>query len=249
MKTVAIVSGGMDSAVLLYHLRQTGNAVLALSVFYGQRHRVELDHAAALCAELDVPHRVADLSCLRELLPGSSQTDDRVPVPRGHYTNDSMRRTVVPNRNMIMLSVAAGYALANGCDALAYGAHAGDHAIYPDCRPAFVDAVQVALSLCDWNQLALLAPFLNVSKTEIARQGHQLGVPFERTWTCYDPQLSDRKEQFHPGDLLTSAPAAGDEWLHCGMCGACTERREALGSLPDGDPTWYAPPPFVGSAP
>lgn len=217
MKVVAVISGGMDSAVMLYQLVREGHEVRALSVDYGQRHRRELESAAALCQAVGIGHAIADLSGLVSLLRGSSQTDASVPVPHGHYEDASMRLTVVPNRNMLLLATAAAHAVSMGFEAVAYGAHAGDHAIYPDCRPAFVDAMTVALGLCDYRAIRLLAPFLDSTKTTIAALGATLGVPFELTWTCYEGGLT-----------------------HCGLCGACTERREAFALAGLVDPVAYA---------
>jgi 7-cyano-7-deazaguanine synthase len=208
MKTVVIYSGGMDSTTLLYQLRAQGRELLALGVDYGQRHRRELEAAAAICQKLGVPYRVADLRGVRDLLGGSSQTDPRVPVPEGHYAEESMKATVVPNRNMVMLAVAAGYAMSQGAQSVAYAAHAGDHAIYPDCRPEFADALDHAIGLADWRRVTLERPFIGLTKTDIAVLGMALGVPFEDTWSCYK----------------------GGE-RHCGKCGTCVERREALGEM------------------
>lgn len=225
MKHVVILSGGMDSAVLLHHLLAEEHEVAALSFDYGQRHRVELKHADLVAAQAGVTISRVDLSGLRELLPGSSQTDRAVDVPRGHYAADSMRLTVVPNRNMIMLSVAIGHAVAIGAGAVAFGAHGGDHAIYPDCRPEFVELLGLAAASANYSHVQVLAPFIDLDKTSICALGSELGVPFEITWTCYDPQL----------------PTAGAmESVHCGACGACTERREAFQLAAVDDPTRYA---------
>jgi 7-cyano-7-deazaguanine synthase len=116
-----------------------------------------------------------------------------------------MKLTVVPNRNMFMLAAAAAVAIARKADRLAYGAHAGDHTIYPDCRPAFVEAMRTAFGLCDWHELDLLAPYIAWTKGEICKRGTELGVPYEATWTCY---------------------VGGDH--PCGQCGSCTERAEAF---------------------
>ena len=125
MRTLIIFSGGLDSTVLLHELLAAGDEVLALSVDYGQRHRVELEHAERIAKHLGVEWRIADLSPISGLLAGSSQTSANMPVPRGHYAEESMKQTVVPNRNMIMLAVAAGWAIGQKADRLAYGAHAG----------------------------------------------------------------------------------------------------------------------------
>lgn len=215
MRIVLIHSGGLDSTVLLYKLRADGHEVRCLGVDYGQRHRRELDAGQAICHDLGVEYRLADLKGLRPLLAGSALTDD-VPVPDGHYTDDTMKSTIVPNRNMIMLSAAIGWAVSLKYDAVAYAAHAGDHTIYPDCRPSFVEAVRNAARLCDWRPIELLTPFVAQTKADIVRIGAGLGVPFERTWSCYK----------------------GGQ-VHCGTCGTCVERREAFQKAGVADPTVY----------
>ena len=217
MKTVLIFSGGMDSTVLLYHLRADGHAVAALSIDYGQRHRCELSAARRLCAALGVEHREADLSGLAPLLEGSSLTDPTVAVPHGHYEEDSMKVTVVPNRNMLLLATAAAWAIARKADAVAYAAHSGDHAVYPDCREAFAEAMNRAIGLADWHAVELWRPFVGYTKADIARRGAELGVPWAETWSCYE---------------------GGD--VHCGRCGTCIERREAFHLAGIDDPTPYA---------
>jgi 7-cyano-7-deazaguanine synthase len=141
--------------------------------------------------------------------PGSSLTDSAVPTPHGHYAAETMKATVVPSRNAIMLSAAFGVAVAHGAQRVATAVHAGDHTIYPDCRPEFLTALEQALNLGVWAPapLTLHAPYLHLSKTDIARRGAVLGVPYGVTWTCYDPQPDGR---------------------HCGLCGACQERKEAF---------------------
>jgi 7-cyano-7-deazaguanine synthase len=222
MKTVAIFSGGLDSTVLLAHLVQAGDEVLALSIDYGQRHRKELQFAEKTASRLGLEWQLADLRTITPLLAGSSLTSAEIAVPHGHYAEESMKATVVPNRNMIMLSIAAGWALSRKCGRVAYGAHAGDHAIYPDCRPAFVQAMRQSLALADWEQLDLYCPFLKLAKADIVRTGAALGVDFTATWSCYE----------------------GGE-IHCGECGTCVERREAFILAGVTDPTRYvATPPL-----
>lgn len=220
MKTVAIFSGGLDSTVMLHQLLAGGDEVLALSVDYGQRHRRELEHARSIAASLGLRWQLADLSAIRPLLAGSSQTSDDVPVPHGHYAADNMKQTVVPNRNMIMLAVAAGWAISEQADRVAYGAHAGDHTIYPDCRPEFAEALGKAIGLADWRHIDLHCPFIKLSKTDIVRLGAQLNVDFAQTWSCYE---------------------GGD--LHCGLCGTCVERKEAFQKAGVHDPTTYSASP------
>lgn len=227
---VVVVSGGLDSTVLAYWLHARGTRLTALSVDYGQRHRVELDHARATAQRLGAGHHTADLTTVGRLLGGSALTDPAVPVPDGHYTDRSMRVTIVPNRNALLLDIAVGLAISVGADAVAFGAHAGDHPVYPDCRPAFVRAYQRAVALANEGMLAggfeILAPFLALTKTDIVALGAQLGVPFESTWSCY--RGFDR---------------------HCGTCGTCVERAEAFALAGVPDPTEYSavrPAPAVG---
>ena len=215
-KTVLIYSGGLDSTVALYLLTSQGYEVKALSVDYGQRHKKEIEFAKYHCRKLGIEHQVADLTGITHLLAGSSQTSPDVAVPDGHYAEESMKLTIVPNRNMIMLSVAIGWAVSQKADSVAYAAHAGDHAIYPDCRPEFAEAMNEAAQLADWHQVSLLRPFVQWSKADIAAEGQRLGVEFELTWSCYKGGLS-----------------------HCGTCGTCVERREAFAMTGITDPTLY----------
>ena len=212
---VVIYSGGMDSFTLLHRALARGLRVHALSFDYGQRHVRELACARQVCQALAIPHKVLDIRAMSEVMSGSSLTSD-IDVPEGHYEEESMKATVVPNRNMIMLSVAVGWALALKFDAVAYGAHSGDHAIYPDCREEFAEALDQAVRLCDWHAMKLMRPFVKMDKGEIAKRGAELGVPFELTWTCYK----------------------GGE-VHCGKCGACQERREAFATYGINDPVAF----------
>ena len=216
MKTLVIYSGGLDSTVLLYDLHKAGHELHALSVNYGQRHGCELVQAAKICAGLGVDHKVADLSSIQPLLAGSSLTSPEIAVAEGHYTEEKMKTTVVPNRNMILLALATGHALSIGAGQVAYAAHSGDHAIYPDCRNEFADAMAEAMALCDWKKVELSRPFVDWTKAEIVKRGAELGVPFDQTWSCYQ---------------------GGEK--HCGRCGTCIERREAFDLAGITDPTEY----------
>jgi 7-cyano-7-deazaguanine synthase len=198
--TKLIYSGGMDSTVLLYWLKAAGHTVSAISFNYGQRHSRELLAAATITNLLGVPHDILTLPPLR----GSALVGEG-DIPHGHYAEESMKATVVPNRNMVMLAHAASVAIADKCDNLTYGCHAGDHTIYPDCRPEFVATMAAAFAMCDWTPLQLLTPFVSIDKTEIARIAKRLMVPLELTWTCYQ---------------------GGKE--PCGKCGSCVERDEAI---------------------
>ena len=229
MKTVSVLSGGIDSTVLLYSLVDAGHEVYPISFNYGQRHVRELDFAARTCQRLRLPHhQVVDLSGLKQVLRGSSLTDDSVDVPDGHYAEESMKQTVVPNRNMIMLSVAVGYAISLQAESVAYGAHSGDHTIYPDCREEFAEALDHAIQLCDWHAVRLDRPFVTMNKAEIVMLGHKLGVDFNDTWSCY----------------------RGDD-IHCGSCGTCVERFEAFRLAGLDDPTLYTtdPSPYLNHKP
>jgi 7-cyano-7-deazaguanine synthase len=216
MKTILIYSGGLDSTTLLYQLKAQGRDVKALSINYGQRHSKELDFAKKNCEVLGVEHRTVDLSSLKPLLGGSSQTDASVEVPEGHYAAENMKLTVVPNRNMLMLSVAAAWAIAEKADTIAYAAHSGDHAIYPDCREEFVDALNKALGLADWHMVQIERPFINISKSAIVKLGNDLKVPWANAWSCYK---------------------GGD--IQCGRCGTCVERVNAFREAGVLDPTEY----------
>lgn len=221
-RTVVTFSGGLDSTVLLCSLLDQGHHVHALGVDYGQRHRIELQRARIIAERLNVPFEVADLRGISSLLGGSSLTDDAIDVPLGHYAQETMKQTVVPNRNMLLLATATAWAIRFKADHVAYAAHAGDHAIYPDCRPAFADAMAAAIQLADWHAVTLIRPFVDLDKAAIVRLGAKLRAPFELTWSCYqgDPDGSGR---------------------HCGACGTCVERREAFLLAVVDDPTDYPP--------
>lgn len=196
-----LLSGGLDSTTLLAHLSAGGMEVSCLSFDYGQTHRRELEAAAYFAGVYNAPHNIVRLP---GIFSGSALTHD-CEMPEGHYTDESMRATVVPNRNMVMLAIATSVAIQNGSAAVAYAAHADDRGVYPDCRPEFIAAMGEAMSLCDWAHPVLLAPFADWSKAQIAAEARRLGVDIERTWSCY----------------------AGGE-VPCGKCGACSARAEAL---------------------
>lgn len=214
MKTVLILSGGMDSAVLLAHLLHAGDTIQCVNFHYGSKHNdVERERARRLvahygvrCGEMDI-----DLTMFR-----SSLIDPSVPVPHGHYAEESMRSTVVPFRNGIMLAYAAGFAESVGFDQVAIGAHAGDHHIYPDCRVPFIDAMRDAIREGTYKNVRLDAPFSWMTKGEIVKRGLELSVPFSMTWTCYE----------------------GGE-VACGKCGSCDERRRAFEENGAKDPIPY----------
>lgn len=225
MKTVAIVSGGMDSVTLAHQLADREHDLYLLSVDYGQRHKKELIYASRCAKRLGAHWQVADLSGITSLISASVLTDSERDVPEGHYADATMKQTVVPNRNMIMLSVAVGYAVNIGADSVYTAVHAGDHPVYPDCRPEFIAAASNAAEIGTTGLLgpgyetgvAIFAPFTNITKADIARTGALLGVPFEETWSCYKGGA-----------------------IHCGRCSTCVERIEALERAGVDDPTTYA---------
>jgi len=214
---VVLLSGGIDSVTLLHALHQSQPVKLALSFAYGAKHNPqELACAAWQAEQLGVRHVTVPLEdAFRHI--NSALLCDGGPIPDGHYADATMRQTVVPFRNGILLSVAAGIAESAGAQALAIAAHAGDHAIYPDCRPAFIAAMGRAIESGTYAALQLLCPFQSLVKADIVRRGRTLGVDFAHTWSCYK---------------------GGDR--HCGTCGTCVERREAFMLAELNDPTDYA---------
>jgi 7-cyano-7-deazaguanine synthase len=217
MKVVVLCSGGMDSVAAL-HWAQREHAVLAVASFdYGSKHNHrELPFAAEHAAHFGLRHEVIALDFVRRLF-ASGLLQGGGTIPEGHYEDQTMRQTVVPFRNAIMLSIACGFAESVGAEGLVIAAHGGDHAIYPDCREDFMRAMGDAMRLGTYAGLRLLRPFIALDKARIAALGAELGVDFARTWSCYQ-----------------GGP------VHCGKCGTCVERREAflLAGLPD--PTPYA---------
>ena len=214
-KAVVILSGGMDSTTLLYDVVQSGFETYALSFNYNQKHKKELDCAKATCKKLGVNHKIVDLSVLNQLAP-SALTRDDWEVPEGHYEADNMKETVVPNRNMVLISLAASYAMGIKAERLFYGAHNGDHAIYPDCRKEFAEALRDVVKIADWNITTLDFPYIDFDKGDIAIRGKELNVDYSLTWTCYK----------------------GKEKA-CGVCGSCQERLEAFKKADMEDPIKY----------
>jgi len=219
-KAVVILSGGIDSSTLLYDTASKGYEVSALTFIYGQKHEREIGSARAICEELSVPHRVVDLSALKPILSGSALTDPSVEIPEvpesaEHF--DTLKTTIVPNRNAIFLSIAVGYAVSTGAGAVLFGAHHSDRGVYPDCRVEFVEAFQHAERLAtDVPELRVEAPYAAMDKADIVRLGAGLGVPFGLAWSCYK----------------------GGE-IHCGACSSCRERKRAFAEAGVPDPTEY----------
>jgi 7-cyano-7-deazaguanine synthase len=219
-KPVVVLSGGMDSTTALYWALEEFGDAEAISFNYGQRHKVELEYAQCTTVQLQVDHHIVDLSSVQQLIASSALTDPSSDVPEGHYEDETMKQTVVPNRNAMMLNIAIARAVAIKSTAVVTGIHAGDHAVYPDCRPEFVFAlnqlVQVACEGFAQDNLRVLAPFVTSTKAQIAATGDQLGVNWENTWSCYK----------------------GGE-AHCGRCSTCLERIEAFSIADVADPTTY----------
>lgn len=225
-RVVVLVSGGMDSVVVLHAAAREHRVVAGLTFDYGSKHNArEIPFAREHCVALGVPHHLVPLDFIgqhfrSDLLRSGGE------IPDGHYEEANMKRTVVPFRNGILLAVAGGFAESAGADGVVIAAHAGDHAIYPDCREPFMQAMAEAIRLGTYAEVRLLRPFIHLDKAGIARRGRELGVDFARTWSCYK---------------------GGD--VHCGTCGTCVERREAfqLAGLPD--PTVYAARPDLPPRP
>jgi 7-cyano-7-deazaguanine synthase len=214
-KVVVIYSGGMDSFTVLNRALKDGKQVFALSFDYGQKHVKELQYAAKVCEELSIAHKIIDISAINELIGGSSLTDD-IDIPEGHYEEDSMKSTVVPNRNMILLSMAVGYAVSLEAAQVYYGAHSGDHAIYPDCRPEFVEKMNDVCKIANYQSVEIHSPYLQQTKIDILTDGLSMGLDYSKSWTCYN----------------------GREHA-CGKCGACQERLEAFEKNGLTDPLTY----------
>ncbi len=212
MKDIVILySGGMDSSVALY--QYADRIRLAVSFNYGSKHNGrEIEHASSNCKTLGIEHRVVELD-LNKMGFISDLLQSGGDIPNGHYEDESMKKTVVPFRNGIMLSIAAGIAESMDCNRLLISNHAGDHAIYPDCRLDFIQSMNAAIRFGTYNNIEIMAPFTNFTKRDIALIGKKIKVPFEKTYSCYNGQE-----------------------IHCGTCGTCTERKEALQGF---DPTVY----------
>lgn len=237
-RAVLIVSGGMDSCVLAYYYAAAGFDLHLLSFDYGQKHVKELAYAEKYIARLrgrfglqenslEIQHDVIELPISRLLTDSDSALINKnVQMPHGHYTDDSMKATVVPFRNPNMLLQAATLAWGDHASVIAYAAHQGDYAQYPDCREEFVDAFNKMLSTAMTGRtLHVESPFMHFTKAQITRLGASLDVPFDLTWSCYEggyEGLDDR---------------------HCGRCGTCTERYEAFKLAGVPDPTQYAHDP------
>ncbi|MCB1202946.1 MAG: 7-cyano-7-deazaguanine synthase QueC [Verrucomicrobiae bacterium] len=218
MKVVVLVSGGMDSVTALHAAAREHEVVTGLSFDYGSKHNHrEIPFATHHCGLLGVPHETVVLDFMDRLFK-SDLLRSGGEVPEGHYEAENMKQTVVPFRNGILLSIAAGYAESVGAEGLVIAAHSGDHAIYPDCREAFMELMAAAIRAGTYAGISVLRPFIHERKEGIAAIGAQLGLDFAMTWSCYK----------------------GGE-LHCGKCGTCVERKEAFALAGLEDPTVYEP--------
>ena len=216
-KTVVVLSGGLDSTTLLYHLLAEGHEVKALSVNYHQKHAKELGYAKNICELLDVEFRLVELQGLSSILSNNALTNEDIAIPTGAYKDGTIQVTRVANRNMIYLAAAIGWDADLKFDAVAFGAHAGEHTNYPDCKKSFADAMDNAAQVCDWNPIRVASPFIDWDKGQIVKRGLELGVPFEMTWSCYN---------------------GGEK--PCGKCSTCVDRLEALAKVGKEDLVEYS---------
>lgn len=212
--SVIILSGGMDSVTMLYDYKDS--IALAVTFNYGSKHNErEIAFARLHCERLGIKHIIIPLDFMQQYFKSSLLIGGK-NIPKGHYDDDNMKSTVVPFRNGIMLAIAAGLAESNGLKHVMLANHSGDHAIYPDCRPGFVSAMSDAIANGTYDGIDISAPYTNITKTDIARRGAALGLDYSETWSCYK---------------------GGEK--HCGKCGTCTERREALRDAGIEDTTEY----------
>lgn len=211
---VIIVSGGMDSITMLHEFEK--EIALAVTFDYGSNHaKKEIEFAKQHCAELGIEHIIIPLSFMHDYFK-SSLLEGADAIPEGHYESENMKSTVVPFRNGIMLAIACGLAESRGLKNVMIANHGGDHAIYPDCRGTFISAMSEAMAYGTYENVKINAPYTGITKTDIAKRGAALGIDYSKTWSCYK---------------------GGDK--HCGKCGTCVERKEAMMEAGIEDPTEY----------
>lgn len=209
-----VLSGGLDSTTMLYEYQE--RIAMAVSFHYGSKHNdKELYFARLHCERLHIPHRMISLDFIGKYFQSSLLIGGE-EIPEGNYDDENMKSTVVPFRNGIMLAIAAGLAESNELQYVMLANHGGDHAIYPDCRPEFIDAMSQAISNGTYKNIQILAPYTHITKADICRHGKELGLDYAETWSCYK---------------------GGEK--HCGKCGTCTERHDALTEAGIIDPTIY----------
>ncbi len=216
LEVTVLLSGGLDSSTALHWAAKHHHVNMALSFYYGSKQaEQELECAKFQAQHLGISHQIVDISSISPLLK-SAMLKNGAPIPEGRYEVDNMRQTVVPFRNGIFLSIAAGIAESAGAQALVIAAHSGDHTIYPDCREDFMTAMSEAIRLGTWANLGILRPFINASKGDIVKQASDLRVDLSKTYSCYK-----------------GGP------VHCGVCATCLERKEAFLQAHIPDPTTY----------
>lgn len=216
MKKNALVvfSGGLDSTTALYWAKQEYNQVAAVNFQYGSNHQEkECASAEKIAKQLDVPFYQIPMMFIRDFFKSELIGGE---IPEGHYQAENMKSTVVPFRNGIMLSVAAGLANSLGYEVIVLANHGGDHFVYPDCREEFIEAMNNAIQAGTDYEVEVVSPFCNMSKADIVEEGDKLGVDFSQTYSCYK---------------------GGEK--HCGKCGTCIERKEAFIEAGVKDPTEY----------
>ena len=215
-KVIVLVSGGMDSVCALYDASEKYDVMLGISFNYGSKHNAkEIPFAEYHCKKLKIPHITIDLDFMNKHFD-SALLQSGGEIPDGHYQDSNMKQTVVPFRNGIMLSIAAGIAESKNASGVVIAAHSGDHAIYPDCREDFLDSISNTILLGTYVNIEVIRPFVSMSKDEIAKRGDMLGVDFSKTWSCYKGKN-----------------------VQCGKCGTCVERKEAFRLAGLIDPTPY----------
>lgn len=215
-EAVILLSGGMDSGVLLAWACRGYGKVHGLYFDYGSKHAAqEYAMAKRLARHYGASLRRIDIPFVNELF-SSSLLASGEEIPEGPYASDNISSTVVPFRNGIMLSIAVGYAENLGIETVLIASHSGDHPIYPDCRQGFTDAMSMASREGTFSRVTILAPFASYSKKDIAELGREMGFDFRMTFSCYKGQE-----------------------MHCGRCATCLERKAALSHEQGLDPTEY----------
>ena len=217
-EAIVVISGGLDSTVLAYWLHKLNYKLTAISFNYGQRHSKELQCAKTTCRKLNIEHNIINISAVfKQFDSASALLNINTKIPESHYTHSSQKATVVPNRNMIMLAIAIGFAEERKIPAVYYAAHKNDTTIYPDCRERFVRRLSQASREGTYTNVRVQAPFCNKYKSDLVKLGVKLKIPFRDTWSCY-----------------TGVEVA------CGKCGTCRERLEAFKKNNMWDPVTYA---------
>ena len=236
-RVMAIVSGGLDSSTMLWTILASGYDVEVITFDYGQKHKIEIGQSVKIIQQAQaffgriITHWIVNMPHLL----GSALTGDG-EIPKEEYDVESQKITVVPNRNMVFIAIAANYAIAGGCDEIWYAAHRNDQAVYPDCTNGFVHKMNLALYEATYEKPIVIAPFIDNLKTEIVSIGSKIGMPFDLTWSCYDPVMLQGGPATLPGDNISES----DVYEHCGVCGTCRERKMAFKLASVEDPTRYA---------